>query len=92
MHTVMFTLVFLCVCEQSLGHCCSVSLCRVGQDRGTLFSPSPTHCHGRERGVISAGHGANADYANLHFYHFLFPGKRGKVKPVLNHCGVYLAL
>lgn len=90
MHTFVHTRVPACAC--AVWDTATLSLLRVGQDRGALFSPSPTHCRGRERGVIYAGHGANVDYANLHFCSFLFPGKRGKVKAVLNHCGLYLAL
>lgn len=62
-----------------------------GQGRAS-FSPSPTHLHGGEGGVICAGRGADMDLVNLYFCHSLFPEKRKKVKPILSHNVVFPAL
>lgn len=78
------------VCASRARDIATLPLRRMGQESWTLFSPSPTHCHAGERGVICAGHGANMDCDNLHFCYFLFPGKRGKVKPVLAIVGCIL--
>lgn len=78
------------VCASRARDIATLRLCRMGQDSGTLFSPSPTHCHAGERGLICAGHGANMACDNLHFCYFLFPGKRGKVTPVLAIVGCIL--
>lgn len=75
------------VCASRARDIAALSLCTVGQDSWALFSPYPAHCHGKDRGAVCAGHGANMDYDNLHFCYFLFPGKRGKVKPVLTTVG-----
>lgn len=78
------------VCASRARDIATLPLRRMGQESWTLFSPSPTHCHAGERGVICAGHGANMDCDNLHFCYFLFPGKREKVKPVLAIVGCIL--
>lgn len=82
-----------CVCVQAEPGALLLSLCAGWVRTVGHYLVLPLQAAmGREKGVTCAGHGANVDYPNLHFRHFLFPGKRGKVKPILNHCGMYLAL
>lgn len=93
MHLFMCTHLLLCVCVQAEPGALLLSLCAGWVRTVGHYLVLPLQAAmGREKGVTCAGHGANVDYPNLHFRHFLFPGKRGKVKPILNHCGVYLAL
>lgn len=87
-HIYVHTRVHVCVYEQSLT---LLTLClrRVGQGRGKRCLV-PTCPHGREGGVLCAGCANDMNYFNLHFCHFQLPGKRRKVKSILNHslCGV----